>query len=260
MILAIETATDVCGVALIHREKVVGHRSVAEKNVHAEKLLPMVEEVLRDASLSVKNVDAVAVSIGPGSFTGLRIGLSTAKGLAIALRIPIVAVSTLDALAYELYRSDEKGTAVIACPLIDAKRDEAFFCFYGVEAGGVSRRSAYDIAPVSSIVEAASQYPSVTFVGDGVKKLETLHGMKDSILCKPAIVCNPVSVGIVAEKIGKRLSVEDFLTLEPLYIREFVTTQPGRAQAASRKPGSTQQEIRPRRTSSPFRRNSFEKG
>jgi tRNA threonylcarbamoyladenosine biosynthesis protein TsaB len=260
MILAIETATDVCGVALIDREKIVGHRSVAEKNVHSERLLPMVEEVLRVASLTVKDLDAVAVSIGPGSFTGLRIGLSTAKGLAIALRVPIIAVSTLDALAYELYRSDEQRTAVNACPLIDAKRDEAFFCFYEVGVGGVRRRSAYDIAPVSRIVEAASQYPSVTFIGDGVRKLETLYGMKNSILCNPAIVCTAASVGIVAERIGKRLSVEDFSTLEPLYIREFITTQPGRAQAASRRTSSTQQEIRPRRTPSPFRRNSFGKG
>src|SRR5450759_5199634 len=134
MILAIETATDVCGVALVQNQNVIAQRVLAEKYVHSEKLLPMIDEVLRDASLSAKHLDAIAVSIGPGSFTGLRIGLSTAKGLALSLGISVIAIPTLDALAYAFFRTKGGASAAVVCPMIDAKRDEAFFCFYRIDA------------------------------------------------------------------------------------------------------------------------------
>ena len=133
MILAIETATDICGVALVQNQNVVAQRVLAEKYVHSEKLLPMIDEVLRDASFSAKHLDAIAVSIGPGSFTGLRIGLSTAKGLALSLGKSVIAVPTLDALAYAFFRRKGGASVAVVCPMIEAKRDEAFFCFYRID-------------------------------------------------------------------------------------------------------------------------------
>ena len=228
MILAIETATDVCGAAVVHEGRVVAHRSISEKYIHSEKLLPMVNDVLLDASLLLKDDDAIAVSIGPGSFTGLRIGLSTAKGLAMARQKAIIAVPTLDALAYEYFRSHSKNSAGIVCPLIDAKRDEVYCCFYEVSAAGINRRSEYSIESITKVGERAAKYDFVAFVGDGTRKMEKMPGLKVNHRYIPEIICNPVSVGIIAEKEGKRLSAEVISTLEPLYIRDFVTTRPGR--------------------------------
>lgn len=231
MILAIETATDVCGVALVRDQSVIAQRVLAEKYVHSEKLLPMIDEVLRDASLSAKQLETIAVSIGPGSFTGLRIGLSTAKGLALSLGISVIAVPTLDALAHAFFRSKMGTTAAVVCPMIDAKRDEAFFCFYRIDAAGVTRQSAYAIALKSKIFEMAP--PSVIFVGDGAKRLGASRKIDTSKQFNPSIVCSAESVGLVAEIVGVRQSREELSTLEPLYLREFVATQPGSIGAAS---------------------------
>ena len=227
MILAIETATDVCGVALVHGGRVIGERSVNEKKIHSEKLLPMIDEILRGAMIPLSSVDAIAVSIGPGSFTGLRIGLSAAKGLACARHKPIVAVPTLDALAFEYFRGGGARDGDTVCPVIDAKRDEGFFCFYGVSTSGIARSALYEIAVVSKIAEAAAVYGSVTFVGDGAAKMEMIAASNGSFRSAPHIVCSPVSVGFVAENEGRRLADEEFVMLEPMYIRDFLATQPG---------------------------------
>ncbi len=258
MILAIETATDVCGVALVQHQKVIAQRARTEKYVHSEKLLPMIDEVLRDASLSGKNLDAIAVSIGPGSFTGLRIGLSTAKGLALSLGIPIIAVPTLDALAYAFFLTKGRASFAVVCPMIDAKRDEAFFCFYRIDAAGVNRQSEAAIALKSKIVEMAPS--AVIFVGDGAKKIGGPQEFDASKQFNPSIVCNAESVGLVAESAGVRLSPEELSRLEPLYLREFVATQPRGDRANSHHRVSILEEQRPGRTSSPFRINPFGKG
>ena len=233
MILAIETATDVCGAALVHHQNVIAKRVIAEKYVHAENLLPMIDDVLRDASISAKGLDAIAVSIGPGSFTGLRIGLSTAKGLALSLGIPVIAVPTLDALAHTYFIQKGDTSVSTVCPMIDAKRDEAFFCFYRVEAAGVSRQSEYAIALRSKIFEIAP--PSVIFVGDGARKIGTSSEFVPSSQFNTSIVCSAESVGLLAESAGVKLSREELSILEPLYLREFVATKPGSKGGSARR-------------------------
>jgi tRNA threonylcarbamoyladenosine biosynthesis protein TsaB len=227
VILAIETATDVCGVALVHEQKVVASQSVKEKNVHSERLLPMVDAILSEASVAIDNVEAFAVSIGPGSFTGLRIGLSTAKGLALARRKPIIAVPTLDALAFGYFLANPDNPDLILCPLIDAKRDEAFFCFFKADITGVHRLSEYGIAAASKIIESADGYDAVVFVGDGVKKVERLRSTKSILRWRPEIVCDPTAVGMLAENNGVKLSAAEISTLEPFYLRDFAVTHGG---------------------------------
>ena len=227
MILAIETATDVCGVALVHEGRVIAERSTVEKKIHSEKLLPMIVEVLRSASMSLSRLDAVAVSIGPGSFTGLRIGLSTAKGLAVARSLPIVPVPTLDAMAFEYFRSGGAREGETVCPLIDAKRDEAYFCFYAVNAGGVTRKSPYEIAGILKISEAARSFGAVAFFGDGIAKMDAAGRSNGAFRIVQGAVCSAASVGIVAEHGGEMLAAGEYTMLEPMYIRDFVATQPG---------------------------------
>jgi tRNA threonylcarbamoyladenosine biosynthesis protein TsaB len=245
MILSIETATDLCGAALVHKGQVIAVESIVEKKIHSEKLLPMIDALLRSASTGLKAVDAIAVSIGPGSFTGLRIGLSTAKGLAIARQKPIVAVPTLDAMAFEYFRSRKKPDDEIICPLVDAKRDEAYFCFYTANLSGIIRSTPYEIAGIAKIASAAAAFGAVTFIGDGIAKMEAAEKTNGLFGFVLESVCSPAAVGLVAEREGRRLTTSEFAMLEPMYIREFVATKPGarRPQKPQRAPVELSQKI-----------------
>ncbi|MDE3058610.1 MAG: tRNA (adenosine(37)-N6)-threonylcarbamoyltransferase complex dimerization subunit type 1 TsaB, partial [Bacteroidota bacterium] len=192
-ILAIETATDICSAALVRDRAVLAHRSLSEKNIHSEKLLPMIDEILKESALRLHDVDAVAVSIGPGSFTGLRIGLSAAKGLAMGAGISLVPVPTLDALALETLHRIPKEDAVV-CPLIEAKRDEAFFSFYSARNNFPLRASEYEIAPAQTIVEKAKQYRSVVFAGNGAGKIKSTAAGEQSFHFRGDITCSAISV------------------------------------------------------------------
>lgn len=201
MILGIETATEVCSTALVHDGKVVIEKSLNEKNVHSEKLLMMIDEVLANASCPVKSLEAIAVSIGPGSFTGLRIGLSTAKGLALSNSIPLLAVPSLDGIAesFRLTGKREKNF----CAMIDAKRNESFYAFYSI-GDEIRRESDFSITSKEAIVRESQ--------------------LRDAFLHQPSI--SAAAVALLGERRQKEFIVSDFSHLEPLYLRDFVTTTP----------------------------------
>ncbi len=204
MIIAIETATEVCSAALVHNGILLGERSLKEKNIHSERLLLLVDEVLKSSQVKNNQLGAIAVSIGPGSFTGLRIGLSTAKGLALALEIPIIAVPTLDGIAESYRRSRSTEQNENFCAMIDAKRDEAFYAFYLITQNDVILQSEYAIKAKDEII---------------------LEGRsRQSNLIQPLI--NASSIGFLAYRKKKDFELSDFLYLEPLYLRDFVATLP----------------------------------
>jgi tRNA threonylcarbamoyladenosine biosynthesis protein TsaB len=236
-ILAIETATDICGTALVRDHAVLSQKTLSEKNIHSEKLLPMIDEILKEAAVQFQNVNAIAVSIGPGSFTGLRIGLSAAKGLAMAASLPLILVPTLDAMALEFHRKNPDTGAVI-CPLIDAKRDEAFFSFYSIQNDLPFRKSDYEIASAQTIIQKAKIYPLVIFVGEGAGKIKSAASQQRDFQFRNDIVCSAVSVALLAEAKFSELKTEEYSMLEPLYLREFVTTQPKADQPPGEKPNS----------------------
>jgi tRNA threonylcarbamoyladenosine biosynthesis protein TsaB len=202
MILAIETATEVCSASLVHGAAVLAARSVNEKNIHSERLLSLIDEVLKESGRTMNDIDAIAVSIGPGSFTGLRIGLSTAKGLAMAHHLSIVAVPTLDGIAEGFRLGKNDGRNSIFCAMIDAKRNEAFSCFYAVDARDIRRISEFTIDSKEEIEKAASG--------------------KNAVLAQPEI--SAVSIALLAERKRKEFEVSDISLLEPLYLRDFVAT------------------------------------
>lgn len=204
MILAIETATEVCSTALVHSGMVMGEHSIHEKNIHSERLLLLIDDLLKSTHVKNGQLEAIAISIGPGSFTGLRIGLSTAKGLALALDIPIIAVPTLDGIA-ESYRQSRSAKAVENfCALIDAKREEAFYAFYSISENEIVLQSEYAIKSKEEIQNEGLSH--------------------NSIIDQPSI--NAASIGILAERKKKEFELSDFLYLEPMYLRDFVATLP----------------------------------
>lgn len=204
MILAIETATELCGAALVHDGAVIAGRFVRERNVHSEMLLSLIDGTLSDADRTVRELDAVAVSIGPGSFTGLRIGLSTAKGLASALERPLIAVPTLDAVAESFRRQQVTEGTHRFCALIDAKREEAFYAFYTVTLDGIRRDSDFRITAKETVLAEAAG--------------------RNCITDQPPLSAE--SVALLAFRHNDLYSVQDHSRLEPLYLREFVPTVP----------------------------------
>jgi tRNA threonylcarbamoyladenosine biosynthesis protein TsaB len=204
MILAIETATEVCSVALVNCTNIVSQRSVHEKNIHSEQLMILIEEVLKEAQISISGIDGIAISIGPGSFTGLRIGLSAAKGLGFALTVPIIPVPTLDGIAEEYRRKNLDQSPYPFCAMIDAKREESYFAFYNIFENDIHRTGEYSIKSKNEIYTDASSV--------------------NAIIVQP--MCNASSVGLLAERNFNSLVVKDFEQLEPMYIRNFVATTP----------------------------------
>jgi len=153
-LLALETATNTCGAALLVDGSVVAEAHVHRPRVHARYLTPLVESVVERGDISMQELTAVAVSMGPGSYTGLRIGVSTAKGFAMATGAPLVGVPTLEALAATvLPYADEED---LICALLDARRDEVYAAAYRVRSAGLQEDKPSAVPPVSD-KESAEQ-------------------------------------------------------------------------------------------------------
>lgn len=170
-ILALDSSGLVASAALAEDDNLIAEYTVQYKKTHSQTLLPMLEEISRMVELDLATVDAIAVAAGPGSFTGLRIGSATAKGLAFALEKPIVPVPTVDALAYQMY-----GAKALVCPIMDARRNQVYTGIYGF-APAAEGRHRYDMNVIKEqcavsfdeIAEALNQLGGdVIFLGDGV--------------------------------------------------------------------------------------------
>lgn len=170
-LVALDSSGLVAGVALVEDDNLIAEYTVQYKKTHSQTLLPMLQEICRMVELDLGTVDAIAVAAGPGSFTGLRIGSATAKGLAFALGKPIIPVPTVDGLAYQMY-----GAADLVCPIMDARRNQVYTGIYEFvpDQNGQFR---YDMRVIEEqcavafdkIAEALNQLDrSVIFLGDGV--------------------------------------------------------------------------------------------
>ena len=163
-ILALDSSGIVASVAVVEDDTLLAEYTVNYKKTHSQTLLPMLDEIVKMTELELESVDAIAVAAGPGSFTGLRIGSATAKGLGLALKKPLVAVPTVDALAYNLY--DAQG---LICPIMDARRKQVYTGIYRYEDHRlitVKDQMAVGIEELLSMLNEMGE--TVTFLGDGV--------------------------------------------------------------------------------------------
>lgn len=162
-ILALDSSGLVASAAIVEEEQTIAEYTVNYKKTHSQTLLPMVDEIVRMTELDLHSLDAIAVAAGPGSFTGLRIGSATAKGLGLALHIPLIHIPTLDGLAYNLY-----GASELVCPMMDARRKQVYTGVYSFE-NGFSAVIEQCAVPVEQLVERLNQMERpVVFLGDGV--------------------------------------------------------------------------------------------
>ncbi len=163
-ILAIDTSGLTASVAVVEDDILLGEYTVNYKKTHSQTLLPMLDEVSRMIELDMDSIDAVAVAGGPGSFTGLRIGSATAKGLGLALDKPLIQIPTVDGLAYNL-----AGSSALVCPLMDARRNQVYtglYEFSGYQMHILLRQCAVSIDEI--IAQINEKKREVTFLGDGV--------------------------------------------------------------------------------------------
>ena len=164
-ILAIDSSGIVASAAVAQDDNLLGEYTINHKKTHSQTLLPMIDEVVRMLELDLHTIDAIAVAAGPGSFTGLRIGCATAKGMGLALEKPLIQIPTVDGLAYNL-----AGSGVSVCPLMDARRNQTYTGLYKFEDGKmhtVLEQCAVGIDEIISIIN--QKHRKVTFLGDGTK-------------------------------------------------------------------------------------------
>lgn len=164
-ILAIDSSSLVASIAIVEDDKLLGEYTINYKKTHSQTLLPMIDEVARMIELDLNTLDYIAVSAGPGSFTGLRIGSATAKGLGLALGKDIISVPTVDALAYNMW-----GTDMQICPLMDARRQQAYTGLYAFTTeGALQVLEKQDIIEIPEIIDRVNASGRKTvFVGDGI--------------------------------------------------------------------------------------------
>ncbi len=216
-VLGIETATMVGSVAVVDQVDVVASYLWNIKSAHSEHLMVAIEQILADASLSLRELDGIAVSIGPGSFTGLRIGLGTAKGLCYATGLPLVAVPTLDALASRLAFCKYQ-----VCPMLDAKRGEVYASVYQVADGEVRRLRSPEAVSPGLLLKRISQ-PTV-FSGKGaiVYRENILKILGGKAYFAPPDLNYPDAAAVA--KVGlsaiQRGEEAELFSLEPLYLRK----------------------------------------
>lgn len=162
-ILGFETTGDVCSVGIMDENRITAEISLFDKNTHSVNLMPMIDACLKLAKMTIDDIDAVAVGIGPGSFTGIRIGVCTAKGLALKSEKPCIAVNTLDALGFQAI-----PFMGLICPLIDARRAECYFSLFSNDVNGIARIRDYGADRLDVFLKTLPEEP-ICFIGDGAE-------------------------------------------------------------------------------------------
>lgn len=224
-ILHIETATRVCSVALSVDGRPVAERESREKNIHSSVITIFIEEVVKEAGLDFAALDAVAVSMGPGSYTGLRIGVSTAKGICYALDKPLIAINTLHALAWgarKKLREKEVplGDGLLFCPMIDARRMEVYNALYRPDLTE-ARETKAEIITAESFHELLRHH-EIWFTGDGAEKCREFFFDHPNA----RFIGSPMpSASYLIELAESKFSLaqfEDTAYFEPFYLKDFI--------------------------------------
>jgi tRNA threonylcarbamoyladenosine biosynthesis protein TsaB len=219
ILLNIETATSVCSVAVSQNGKVIASRESDEHNVHAEKLMVFIQESLAEAGIKLQQIDAIAVGSGPGSYTGLRIGTSTAKGLCYGLSKPLIVISTLKAMAFAAMNKEPKKASLF-CPMIDARRMEVYTALYD--------NSGKEILPVNAKIIDESSFSeyltnkTVVFFGDGMPKIKEVFADVKNVSWIEGMAASAQNLAPLAEEAFAKSDFADLAYYEPFYLKEFV--------------------------------------
>lgn len=222
-ILAIDTSGPNCSVAIIDDNKVVADFTINNGTTHSQNLVPMVEQVQKFTNIELSNIDAFACSIGPGSFTGLRIGIATIKGFAMSLNKPVLSVPTLLALAYNVCNFDG-----VICSIIDARNDNVYAGIYRSSEEGIELVDDYVSDNIEILIDKLKDFDdNIIFVGDGVETykyllLENLKSdSKEISFAMSHLNCQyALSVARAAKDMAFKNEYNDYNSLSPLYLKK----------------------------------------
>ena len=218
-ILALDSSGLVASVAVVEEDQLLAEYTVNYKKTHSQTLLPMLDEIAKMIELDLETIDAIAVAAGPGSFTGLRIGSATAKGLGLALKKPLIPVPTVDALAYNLY-----DTTGVICPMMDARRKQVYTGIYRFEDHELVTVSAQKAIAVEELIQELNALgEAVTFLGDGVTVYQEMlkENMQVPYSFAPAHLNKQRAgaVGALAEKYYREGKTVTAAEHQPEYLR-----------------------------------------
>lgn len=226
-ILNIESSGDVCSVALAVDGKIMHIREVNEPNIHSKMLTVFIEELFRESEISISEIDAVAVSKGPGSYTGLRIGVSAAKGIAYGLDIPLIAADTLKSMAWgmrqKLKENGKLDENVLLCPMVDARRMEVYSAFFNTELKRIKETSA-DIIEETSYADYLKNN-TLVFFGSGAGKCQNTLKHPNAVFdyeLKPSTRF----MAALAEEQYQNKDFVDTAYFEPFYLKNFIAKIP----------------------------------
>ena len=223
-ILGIDSSGLVASAAIADEKNIIAEFTVNNKQTHSQTLLPMIEKVVDMSGIELEQIDAIAIAAGPGSFTGLRIGSATAKGLGLALEKPLIHIPTLEGLAYNLC-----GIADVVCPIMDARRGQVYAGIYEFDGQKLHILEDQMAVPIEELGEKLKKYLKegrrVTFLGDGVPVHKTK--IKEEILPGEAVTFAPAnmnrqraaSVGTLGMQYYKEGKIETAMEHEPDYLR-----------------------------------------
>ena len=217
-ILSIETATTICSIAIHQNGNLLFHQEMFLEQSHSSKLVPAIENALKTLEITPNDLVAIAISKGPGSYTGLRIGTSTAKGFCFALNIPLIAINTLQTMALKV---SNLGLSKKMIPLLDARRMEVFTEVFDENAHSIEEAKPL-IIEENSFEEHLNREPHLIF-GNGMLKFKEICTNKNALFLNN-IYPSAVQVGELAWGKFQRSEFEDLVYFEPFYLKEFFTT------------------------------------
>ena len=225
LILCIETATSVCSVSLSKDGDVSALREINEQKAHASEITVFIEEVLKASNVSIKNLDAVAVSKGPGSYTGLRIGVSAAKGICYGLEIPLISVDTLYSMAlgfsefHKDFIKEINANNILLCPMIDARRMEVYNQLVDLKQPTI-RETQAEIIDENSFYEYFKNH-KIIFFGSGADKCKEIITDENAFFF-PSFQNSAKYMAKIANQKFQSQQFEDTAYFEPFYLKDFV--------------------------------------
>ncbi|MER0442423.1 tRNA (adenosine(37)-N6)-threonylcarbamoyltransferase complex dimerization subunit type 1 TsaB [Emticicia sp. W12TSBA100-4] len=237
-ILSIETSTKACSAAIHHDGKLLSASELYNEKSSSGMLTTLIEHVVKTASLTLQDIDSIAVAKGPGSYTGLRIGVSTAKGLCFTLEKPLIAINTLEAMAFLMFdvgcwmlgKKNNSTSSInhqpLLAPMLDARRMEVYCAVYKADTLEVIEPTQAKIIDETSFADLLENH-QIIFFGDGAEKCRaTLGGNLNAVFLNHTIFPSAKSIGALAVHAFEQQQFENVADFEPFYLKEFVGTTP----------------------------------
>jgi len=222
LILNIETSENICSVALSENGKLISVKETAEERQHAKLLSPFISELFAETGIDIKKLDAVAITKGPGSYTGLRIGVSTAKGICFGTGAKLIAIGTLDSMAYKAAQK-YKTNNILLCPMIDARRMEVYTQIFDTNMNTISSIEAKILNEDS--FSSMLKTNKLVFFGSGMPKFKEIINNNNAIFDTEILPSAKNIITLSYEKY-KNSEFENLAYFEPYYLKDFIAIKP----------------------------------